>query len=92
MNASDMEALFKPVPFGDTGHRSAITQAAAPAMVPVWDLFRNIDEDKQNVTLQVPLLPHAPPKPHNHQPSLQFCKSMSPTSNLTPEIPSAMTS
>lgn len=58
MTASDMEALFKPVPFGDTGHRSALTQAAAPDLLPVWDLFRSVDEDKQNVTIQVAPPPH----------------------------------
>ena len=53
MTLADMEAQFKPVPFGDTGYESPITQATAPDISPIWDLFRNISEDKQTKTLQV---------------------------------------
>ena len=52
LTVSDMEALFKPVPFGES-RISPLTQATAPDVLPIWDLFRNIDEDKQNRTLQV---------------------------------------
>lgn len=57
MTAADMEALFKPVPFGSTGHESPLSQVTIPSDFPVWDLFRNIDEDRQNSTLQVILCP-----------------------------------
>ena len=52
LTVADMEALFKPVPFGES-HVSPLMQATAPDVLPIWDLFRNIDEDKQNRTLQV---------------------------------------
>lgn len=52
LTASDMEALFKPVPFGEE-RISIFTQAMDPDVLPVWNLFRNVDEDKQNQTLQV---------------------------------------
>ena len=54
MNASDMEALFQPVPFGEA-RPSPFAKAMSPDVLPIWDLFRNIDEDKQNRTLQAGL-------------------------------------
>ena len=61
MTAADMEALFKPVPFGATGHESPLSKVTIPSDFPVWDLFRNIDEERQNATLQVQcLLPTSP--------------------------------
>ena len=57
MTAADMESLFQPVPFGDTGYESPLTQVTAPDISPIWDLFRNINEEKQNKTLEV-----VPPK------------------------------
>ena len=47
LTAKDMESLFKPAPFGDTGHVSAFTLAAAPEHAALWDLFRSVDADKQ---------------------------------------------
>lgn len=51
LTAKDMESLFKPAPFGDTGYVSAFTLAAAPEHAPLWDLFRSVDSDKQNRVL-----------------------------------------
>lgn len=53
MTAADMEALFQPIPFGETGYESPLTQVTAPDISPIWDLFRNINEDRQARTLQV---------------------------------------
>lgn len=40
---ADMDSLFKPPPFGGTVPRpSALTAAATPENMPLWDLFRNI--------------------------------------------------
>lgn len=52
LTAKDMESLFKPAPFGDTGHVSAFTLAAAPEHAMLWDLFRSVDSDKQTRVLQ----------------------------------------
>lgn len=52
MTASDMEALFSPVPFG-VARPSAFAQITQSDAAPVWDLFRNVDEDKQNTALRV---------------------------------------
>ena len=51
LTAKDMESLFKPAPFGDTGYVSAFTLAAAPEHAALWDLFRSVDSDKQNRVL-----------------------------------------
>jgi len=51
LTAKDMESLFKPAPFGDTGYVSVFTLAAAPEHAPLWDLFRSVDSDKQNRVL-----------------------------------------
>ena len=53
LTVADMEALFKPVPFGHTGHETPLAQLTQSNNLPVWDLFRNIDEERQNNTLQV---------------------------------------
>ena len=55
LTVADMEALFKPVPFGHTGHQTPLAQLTELNGLPVWDLFRNIDEEKQTNTLQVRL-------------------------------------
>lgn len=47
------EALFKPVPFGETGHASIFSRAVAPEHVQLWDLFRSVDMDKESRVLQV---------------------------------------
>lgn len=47
LTAKDIESLFKPVPFGETGRVSVFTLATAPEVVPLWDLFRSIDADKE---------------------------------------------
>jgi hypothetical protein len=48
LSAKDMEACFKPAPFGDTGRVSAFAEAAAPEHAALIDLFRGpIDSDKQ---------------------------------------------
>lgn len=51
LTAKDMESLFKPAPFGDTGYVSAFTLAALPEHAPLWELFRSVDSDKQNRVL-----------------------------------------
>jgi hypothetical protein len=50
LTASDMESLFKPVPFGEN-QVSVFTLAADPAVAPLWDLFRSVDADKQDRVL-----------------------------------------
>ena len=52
LSAADMSALFKPAPFGETGHVSAFTQAAAPEHAALWELFRSVDMDKEGRVLQ----------------------------------------
>ncbi|GAX72886.1 hypothetical protein CEUSTIGMA_g341.t1 [Chlamydomonas eustigma] len=52
LSASDMAALFNPVPFGAI-HESPLQQIREdPGMAAVWDSFRNIDEDKEARVLQ----------------------------------------
>lgn len=47
------EALFKPVPFGETGYVSLFSQATSREYVEVWDLFRSVDMDKESRVLKV---------------------------------------
>lgn len=54
LTAPDMECLFQPPPFGGPipAARPTVLQAAAlPENVPLWDLFRSIDMDKQQRVL-----------------------------------------
>ena len=51
LTAKDMESLFKPAPFGETGYISAFTLAADPEYAPLWELFRSVDADKQDRVL-----------------------------------------
>ena len=48
-----MEALFKPVPFGETGHLTALSQAVTMENQALWDCFHSIDFDKQSRVLEV---------------------------------------
>lgn len=50
---ADMQALFKPVPFGEPGPVSPLEQAV---LLPVWDAFRSIEMDKQQHVLEVSCL------------------------------------
>ena len=68
LTVADMEALFKPVPFGSTGYESPLSQVTIPSSLPVWDLFRNVDEERQNNTLQV-RRPSTSPNLHLMKPS-----------------------
>ena len=52
MTTADMDALFKPVPFGYTGHQSPFQLAQAAAHQPIIDVFRSIDPDKERRMLQ----------------------------------------
>lgn len=52
LTARDMEALFKPVPFGETGHVSLFTKATSAEYIQVWDLFRSVDMDKETRVLK----------------------------------------
>ena len=52
MNA--MEALFQPVPFGET-RQSVLEKISTPENAPIWDMFRSIDPDKQHKVLLVSL-------------------------------------
>eukprot|EP00884_Botryococcus_braunii_P003525 jgi/Botrbrau1/13173/Bobra.242_1s0009.2 len=49
---SAIEALFKPAPFGDTGHVSPWTEAAYPENAGTISYFLNIDTDVQKKVLQ----------------------------------------
>ena len=51
LTAKDMESLFKPAPFGETGHVSPFTQAALPENAGLWELFRSVDSDRQDRVL-----------------------------------------
>lgn len=54
LTAPDMECLFQPPPFGGPipAARPTVLQAAAlPQNVPLWDLFRSINMDKQQRVL-----------------------------------------
>lgn len=53
MTANDMEAQFKPVPFGQDAPPSMFAEAMAPEHAALWDHFRNIDLDKEAKVLQV---------------------------------------
>ena len=53
LTARDMESLFKPAPFGESNHTTPLQQALEPENATIWDLFRNIDFDKQNRLLKV---------------------------------------
>lgn len=50
LTANDMESLFKPVPFGEN-QVSVFTMVGDPTVAPLWDLFRNVDADKQDRVL-----------------------------------------
>eukprot|EP00877_Chromochloris_zofingiensis_P002422 jgi/Chrzof1/12180/Cz06g24060.t1 len=52
MTANDMEAQFKPVPFGQDAPPSMFAEAMAPEHAALWDHFRNIDLDKEAKVLQ----------------------------------------
>jgi hypothetical protein len=54
LTAPDMESLFQPPPFGGPvpAARPTVLQAAAlPENLPLWDLFRSIDMEKQQRVL-----------------------------------------
>lgn len=53
LTARDMESLFKPAPFGESNHSTPLQQILEPENATIWDLFRNIDFDKQNRLLKV---------------------------------------
>ena len=53
LTASEMEGLFKPVPFGDTSHTSPLEEALQPKNATILDIFRNIDYGKQSRFIQV---------------------------------------
>eukprot|EP00198_Chlamydomonas_reinhardtii_P000341 XP_001689676.1 predicted protein [Chlamydomonas reinhardtii] len=52
LSAADMEAQFKPAPFGNPAAPSALSQAMAPANAALWENFRNIDPEKEARVLQ----------------------------------------
>lgn len=56
MTASEMEGLFKPVPFGDSSHVSPLQEVLQPENASILDMFRNIDYDRQTRFLQVILI------------------------------------
>ena len=47
LSVDQMEELFKPAPFGETGHVSLFTATTQPEHAGVWDSFRTICPDKQ---------------------------------------------
>ena len=52
MTAKEMQGLFQPAPFGETGHTSMWAMASLPEVAPLWDLFRSVEMDKQDRVLQ----------------------------------------
>lgn len=52
MTATSMEMLFKPPPFGEPGPTRTFDPANLDTIL-VWDLFRNIDCEKQSRVLEV---------------------------------------
>ena len=48
-----MVELFQPAPFGYSTHLTPLQQALLPENVGIWELFRNIDSDRQSRVLQV---------------------------------------
>lgn len=52
LTASEMEGLFKPVPFGDNSHTSPLQEILQPENATILDIFRNIDYDKQSRFIQ----------------------------------------
>lgn len=53
VTAGDMEAQFKPIPFGEEPPASVFTQAMSGSHAATWEGFRNIDMDKEARVLQV---------------------------------------
>lgn len=53
LTARDMDALFKPVPFGETGHVTALSEAVTAENQELWDIFRSIKFDKQSRVIEV---------------------------------------
>lgn len=53
LTARDMDALFKPVPFGETGHVTALSEAVTAENQALWDIFRSINYDRQSRVLEV---------------------------------------
>lgn len=53
LTASEMEGLFKPVPFGNSSHVSPLEEVLQPENASILDVFRNIDYDKQSRFIQV---------------------------------------
>lgn len=51
MDAQHMAGLFSPAPFGES--RPSALQTALAETPQLWDMFRNIDMDKQSRVLQV---------------------------------------
>ena len=58
LTASEMEGLFKPVPFGDSRRVSPLQEVLQPENAIILDMFRNIDYDKQTRFMQVIPLAH----------------------------------
>ena len=52
MTAKEMQGLFQPAPFGDTGHVSIWTLASESDIAPLWEVFRSVDMDMQERVLQ----------------------------------------
>ncbi|GFR39686.1 hypothetical protein Agub_g160 [Astrephomene gubernaculifera] len=52
LSAADMEAQFKPAPFGGGHVPSPLAQALTPAHAALWDNFRSIDPEKEARVLQ----------------------------------------
>ena len=52
LTVNAMEALFQPVPFGET-RQSVLEKISTPENAPIWETFRCIDPDKQHKVLLV---------------------------------------
>lgn len=66
LTAADMEAQFKPAPFGMTDHVSPLTQALRPEHAALWDNFRQIDPEREARVLQV-RAGGGQPRPRHHR-------------------------
>lgn len=53
LTARAMEGLFKPVPFGETRHVTALSEAVTMEDQALWDAFRSIDMDRESRVLEV---------------------------------------
>ena len=87
LTAREMEGLFKPAPFGESNYTTPLQEVLQPDNATIWDLFRNIDFDKQNRLLQVSLTATQ----HNgiapaHSHTLRYTTNVLPKCTASPAV------